>query len=64
MSLLEQNTTKRRQVNKLLKLELEQEPNVEDDKKYEIKKIYNNKIYVKEVVSKLLGIYYYVFWKS
>ena len=60
MSILEQNTIQKRQVNKLLKLESEQELDVRDNKKYELDAICDGKIYAKENISQLSRLYYFV----
>ena len=62
MSLLKQDRTRNGRVNKLLKRELEQELDVRDDKKYEVKEIYNSEVYAKEAIDQLLRLYYLVSW--
>lgn len=58
MSLLKEETTSKRQVNKLL--ELEQEFNSGNDKKYKVEVTHNSKVYAKEAVSQLPGFYYLI----
>ena len=48
MSLLEQNITRKKQVNKLL--EIEAKLDIESDKKYKVEEICNCKIYAKEAI--------------
>lgn len=45
-------------------LESEQKFNIRNDKKYKIEVIYDNKIYIKEVIKQLLRLYYLVFLKN
>lgn len=59
MSLLEQNTTKKGQVNELL--ELEPKFNIEEDKTYKVEVIVGNSVYIKVAKSHLLRLYYLVF---
>ena len=58
MSLLKQDTIRKKLVNKLHKLKLEQEFNVGDDKKYKVKAIFNIKVYTKVTIDKLITLYY------
>ena len=58
MSMLEYDIPRKRQVNELL--ELKQELNARDNKKYEVKTICNNKVYTKEAIDKLPRLYYLV----
>lgn len=62
ISLLEQNITRKRQVNKLS--EPEKEFETEDNKKYKVKTIINSIVYGKEVNDQILGLYYLVLSKS
>ena len=55
--------TKGEQFNDLLQLELEQKLDARDDKRYELKIIYDNIVYTKEAIGQLLGLYYLVFCK-
>lgn len=64
MSLLEQDTTRKEGVNKLLELEREQELDARNDKEYKVKAIYNSKVYAKEAGGQLPGLYYLVSWKG
>ena len=59
VSLLEQNTTKKGQVNDM-QLEFE----AGDDKEYEVNGIWDSIVYVRESVGQLPGFYYLVSWKS
>ena len=63
MSLLEQDTTRKRRINKLFP-EPEPEFNADYNKKYEIKTINDSVIYAKEAEKHLLGLYYLVSWKG
>ena len=56
MLLLEQDTTRKRRMNKFLLPEFE--PG--NDKDYEMKEIRNSAIYAKEVEGHLLGLYYLI----
>lgn len=56
---MEQNLTKKKQVNKLLKLK--PEIKAKNDNKYKVKAIYNSKIHVKKIIGQILGLYYLVF---
>lgn len=58
MLLLEQDIRRKRQVNKLLKIE--PELNNGDKKKYKVKAIYDSELYAKQATSQLLGLYYFV----
>ena len=62
MSLLEQDTTRKEQINKLF-LEPEPEFDIGNNKKYEIEAIKDNIIYAKKVEGHLPNLYYLVFWK-
>ena len=58
MSLLEQDTTRKRQVDeKTLQLEFE---NDGEDEEYEVKAICNSAVYVKELESGQLSRFYYL----
>ena len=59
ISLLEQNTTKKRQMNDK-QLEFE----ASDDTKYEVDGIWDSAVYAKESASQLPGLYYLVSWKG
>ena len=60
MSLLEQNTTRKSQINKLFP-ELEPEFDTNKNKKYKIKAIGDSVIYAKEAKKYLPDLYYLVF---
>lgn len=63
MSLLEQNTRKKGQVNKLFKSELELD--IGENKEYEVETTKNSAIYANEVVgNQLPELYYLVSWKG
>lgn len=62
MTLLEQETTKKRQVNKLL--ELESEFNVGKYKEYKVEVIKNSATYTKVVEYQLSGLYYLISWNN
>lgn len=57
--LLEQDTIRKRQVNKTLP-EPEREFQAENNKNYKVESIVNNIIYNKEIKSQMLGLYYLV----
>ena len=58
--LLEQNTTKKRQVNDM-QLEFE----AGDNKEYEVNGIWDSAVYAKEsITGQLPGLYYLVSWKG
>ena len=59
MSLLEQDTTRKRRINKLFP-EPEPEFDIGNSKKYEIKEIIDSAVYAKEVEGHLPGLYYFV----
>ena len=40
---------------------MEPELNTGEDKKYKVKRISNSKVYTKEAIKQLLGLYYLVF---
>lgn len=58
MSLLEQNKTKKGQIDEIV-TELAIDNN--DSKKYKVKAIWNSAVYVKKSEGHLLGLYYLVF---
>lgn len=61
VSLLEQNTTKKRRVNKTIQLKFE----AGNDKEYEVERIRDNAIYAMELeTSYLPRLYYLVNWKN
>ena len=63
VSLLEQDTTKKEQINKFAEvLEFEFEPG--DDKEYKVEAIQDSTVYTKEVDGHLLELYYLVAWKG
>lgn len=62
MTLLKQNIIRKKQANKLLKLE--PEFNVEKNKKYKVTIIQDNVIYTKLAENQLSKLYYLVFWTS
>lgn len=63
MPLLKQNISNKKQVNKLVKFELEF--NSEEDKKYKLKVIQDSAIYtIQAVENQIPGLYYLVFWKN
>ena len=66
MSLLKQDTIRKKQVDKiLLKLEKELEFEIRGNKKYELKVIINSAIYGQQANShQISGFYYLVFWKG
>lgn len=55
MSLLEQDSIKKRRVNKLL--ELKSEFSIREDRKYKIETSKDSAIYAKSVEGQLLGLY-------
>ena len=61
VSLLEQDTTKKRQENNM---QLDFEFKTGNNKEYEVEGIQNSAIYAKESARQLLGLYYLVLWKS
>ena len=63
MSLLEQDTTKKRWMSELFP-EPEPEFDVGNNKDYEVKAIINSAVYAKEAERHLPDLYYLVFWKS
>ena len=63
VSLLEQNTTRKRQMNELFP-KPEPEFDAGDNKEYKVEVIINSSVYAKEVEEHLPGLYYLVFWKS
>lgn len=61
MLLLEQDTTKKKRVNKKLEIELK----ASDDIDYEVKAIWDSAVYTKKLVMGYLpGLYYLRFWKG
>ena len=62
MSLLEQDTTRKRQVeDNVMQLEFE----VGDDPEYKVKAIRNSAVYARKLEAEhLLGLYYLISWKS
>ena len=63
MSLLEQDTTTKRQIKKLFS-KPKSEFDASDNKEYKVEIIKDNAIYAKEIEKHLTGIYYLVFWKG
>ena len=64
MSLLEQDTTRKGQVDKKTAEQLEFKAGGNNEE-YKVEGIYNSAVYVKESeASHRLGLYYLVFWKS
>ena len=63
MSLLEQDTTKKRQMNKLFP-KPEPEFDAGNNKKYEVKIIKDSVVYTKEAKRNLPNLYYLVSWKD
>ena len=61
MSLLEQDTTKKEQVDKKI-TELEFEAGNREE--YKVEAIHNSAVYAKEAEGHLPGLYYLVAWKS
>lgn len=62
MSLLEQNITRKEQVDKIMsKLEFK---NKGDSKEYKIKAICNNVVHISKLEDHLSSLYYLVLWKS
>ena len=63
MSLLEQDITRKGQINELFP---EPEPKFDagDNKEYKVEAIIDSAIYAKEAEGHLLSLYYLVFWKS
>lgn len=59
---MEKDTIKKKQVNKLLELELEL--NIEDNKEYKVEAIVDNTIYAKVARDYLLELYYLISWKD
>lgn len=64
MSLLKQDTIRKGWVNKLLEFKPEREFDVRDNKKYEIEAICDSKVYAKEAIGQLPGLYYLISWKG
>ena len=63
VSLLEQDITRRGQINKLFP-EPEPEFDVGNNKEYEVEAIIDSAVYAKEAKRHLLGLYYLVSWKG
>ena len=63
MSLLEQDTTRKRRMNELFP-EPEPEFDVSNNKEYEVEAIIDSVVYAKEAKEHLLGLYYLVSWKN
>ena len=59
VSLLEQDTTKKRQVN-----DMQLKFKAGDNKEYKVDSIWDSAVYAKESAGQLLGLYYLVSWKS
>lgn len=57
--MLEQNATRKKQVNKLLELEIELD--IRKDKEYKVEVTKNSTVYTKVVKGQLPGLYYLVF---
>ncbi len=65
MSLLEQDTTRKGQVDSKALPESEKEFEVRDDKEYEVVAIIDSAVYGQQVNhSQIPGLYYLVSWKS
>lgn len=62
MSLLEQDTIKKKQVNVLL--EPEREFEAKDNMRYKVESIINSVVYGKKIKSPILSLYYLVLWKG
>ena len=62
-SLLEQDTTKKGQVNDT-QLNFKFEAGNDKDKEYEVDGIWDSSVYAKESVGQLPGLYYLVSWKG
>lgn len=60
--MLEQDIIWKEQVNKLL--EVEQQFNLNDNKKFKIDVIQKSKLYAKNIIDKLLRLYYLIFIKT
>ena len=61
MLLLEQNTTKKEQVEKIPELDA----NNDNSKKYKVETIWDSAVYINKLKSyHLPGLYYLVIWKS
>lgn len=58
MALLEQNITRKKQVNKLLELKLV--PDIGQNKEYEFEAIKDSAVYIEVAEVQLLGLYYLV----
>ena len=63
MSLLEQDTTTKKRINKLF-LEPEPEFDAGNNKKYKVEAIKDSAIYAKEAKKYLSGLYYQISWKD
>ena len=63
VSLLEQDTTRKGRMNKLIP-ELEPEFDAGDNKEYKVEAIIDSAVYVKKAERHLPGLYYLVSWKS
>ena len=61
ISLLEQDTTKKKQVNDM---QLNFEFEAGNNKEYEVEGIWDSAVYARESAGQLLGLYYLVLWKS
>ncbi len=64
ISLLEQNTIRKRRVNEKTLPESEKEFEVEDNKKYKLEAIIDNVVSSKEVNNQMPGFYYLILWKG
>ena len=63
MSLLEQDTTRKRRMDELFR-ESEPEFNTGNNKEYKVEVIIDSAVYAKKADENLPGLYYLVFWKS
>ena len=63
MLLLEQDTTRKKQINELF-LKSKPEFDAGNNKEYEIETIINSAVYNKEAEGYLPGLYYLIFWKD
>ncbi len=64
MSLLEQDTSKKREVDSKALPEPEKEFEAGDNKEYEVKAIINSAMYGQQANNQMPGLYYLVLWKD
>ncbi len=64
MSLLEQDTIRKRRVNNTVLSELKKEFKPKDNKEYKVEAIIDSMVYSKEANNQIPSVYYLVLWKS